>query len=386
MSKSIFYFFIFGLSPNFFTPLLAQNLVENNSFETACETLPAAYKRCGNKSDITDFAPPWYCPQNTNPDLICNNLPYIPVNDTDKNFGKLKAADGSAYAGIGFNKNTGWVESIAIQLSKPLDPEKVYKISYKASYFNDFGKNGDAITENYLGVKFYMKTKSKTPKQTFDDLYALKASATSQKTKDSVDKVLSMPVNQNEKNNHFLCYTAPQNFKNNEWQTVEKIFTIGFAATHLSIGFFNTDKAASGYNTYFYIDDVVLEETTEKASQYEKMDKSKPIIVPNLFFDTGKSVLLPASFPELDKLAAALAAQTALNIEISGHTDNMGNATANQTLSEARANAVRTYLTSKGIVAARLTAKGYGSAKPLAPNTDAASKAKNRRVEVTVRD
>ena len=384
MSKSIFFCCLFGLAPNFFTELSAQNLVPNNSFETACETLPAAYKRCGNQSDITEFAPPWYCPQKTNPDLICNSLPYIPVNDTDKNFGKLKAADGSAYAGIGFNKNTGWVESIAVQLSEPLEVGKVYKLSYKASYFNDFGKNAETITENYLGAKLYTKTKQKTPKQTLDDLFALSASTKSQKTKDSVDRVLKMPVNQNEKNNNFLQFMAAQNFKNNEWQTVQEIFTVGFAATHLSIGFYNIDKAASGYNSYFYIDDVILEKSDEKPSTYANMDKTKPIIVENLFFDTGKSVLLPASFPELDKLAAALTAQAALNIEISGHTDNTGNAAANQTLSEARANAVRTYLTSKGVAAARLTAKGYGSAKPLVPNTDAASKAKNRRVEVIV--
>ena len=114
------------------------------------------------------------------------------------------------------------------------------------------------------------------------------------------------------------------------------------------------------------------------------MDKNKAIIVPNLFFDTGKSVLLPASFTELDQLAAALSAQTALRIEISGHTDNQGNAAANQALSAARAQAVSQYLVGKGIPATRLSTKGKGATLPIAPNTDSENRAKNRRVEVKV--
>jgi outer membrane protein OmpA-like peptidoglycan-associated protein len=380
MQKTFFFLLCFCSN---FTQGFTQNLVENGSFETACELLPAAYKRCGNQSDTKDFAPPWYSPYTTNPDLVCNSLPYIPVNDTDIGFGKLKAADASAYIGIGFNNGTRWVEGIAIALTEPLKPGQVYKISYKAAYHNDFGKNTEAITENYLGAQFYVKgTKPVSKKERLDYLWNLEKTTKSQATKDSVQRVLSNTV-QGEQQAKNLTFLAPQNFKTGEWQTVEKIFTVDFAATHLCISYFNYAKAASGYNTYFFIDDVIVEKTNEKPSIYAVLDKNKPIIVPNLFFDTGKSVLLPASFPELDKLAAALSAQSALRIEISGHSDNKGSAAANQTLSEARASAVSKYLASKGIDASRLVAKGYGAAQPIAPNDDA-GRAKNRRVEVKV--
>ena len=82
-------------------------------------------------------------------------------------------------------------------------------------------------------------------------------------------------------------------------------------------------------------------------------------------------------------LAAQLADEPTLRVEVGGHTDNTGQAAGNIRISQARANAVRTYLISKGIAADRLTAKGYGSSKPLAPNTTPANRTKNRRVELT---
>ena len=64
------------------------------------------------------------------------------------------------------------------------------------------------------------------------------------------------------------------------------------------------------------------------------------------------------------------------------HTDNVGGATNNQTLSEKRAGAVMTYLTDEGIVASRLRAAGYGQQKPLAENSTTEGRVKNRRVEL----
>jgi outer membrane protein OmpA-like peptidoglycan-associated protein len=74
-----------------------------------------------------------------------------------------------------------------------------------------------------------------------------------------------------------------------------------------------------------------------------------------------------------------------LKIEISGHTDNTGSATINETLSQSRAEAVVTYLSSKGIQSARLTAKGYGSSKPVATNTTDEGRQQNRRTEFEIK-
>jgi outer membrane protein OmpA-like peptidoglycan-associated protein len=74
-----------------------------------------------------------------------------------------------------------------------------------------------------------------------------------------------------------------------------------------------------------------------------------------------------------------------LKIEISGHTDNTGSATINESLSQSRADAVVQYLTSKGIAANRLTSKGYGSSKPVATNTTDDGRQQNRRTEFEIK-
>jgi len=73
-----------------------------------------------------------------------------------------------------------------------------------------------------------------------------------------------------------------------------------------------------------------------------------------------------------------------LIVQISGHTDNVGSDSSNQKLSTERANKVREYLLSKGIDEKRITSKGYGASKPIAPNTTDEGKKKNRRVDLLV--
>ncbi len=107
--------------------------------------------------------------------------------------------------------------------------------------------------------------------------------------------------------------------------------------------------------------------------------------LPNVYFETAKARLLPRSARTLDGLAAALLAQPALQIQISGHTDIVGDPDLNQRLSEARAERVLDYLVMRGVPAERLAAVGYGSTKPVARNNSAAERARNRRVEVMVR-
>jgi outer membrane protein OmpA-like peptidoglycan-associated protein len=101
-----------------------------------------------------------------------------------------------------------------------------------------------------------------------------------------------------------------------------------------------------------------------------------------VLFDFNKSTLLPSSDAALQPAANLMAADKALKLEVQGHTDNVGNDAYNQTLSEARAKAVVTWLTQHGVAADRLTAKGYGKTKPVADNGSDEGRAKNRRVEI----
>jgi outer membrane protein OmpA-like peptidoglycan-associated protein/tetratricopeptide (TPR) repeat protein len=108
------------------------------------------------------------------------------------------------------------------------------------------------------------------------------------------------------------------------------------------------------------------------------------IVLKNIFFDLGKFDLKPESTIELDNIFQLLKENPTLKIQISGHTDNIGKATDNMTLSNNRAQAVVKYLVSKGIEPARLTFKGFGATKPVADNATEEGKARNRRTELQV--
>ncbi len=98
-------------------------------------------------------------------------------------------------------------------------------------------------------------------------------------------------------------------------------------------------------------------------------------------FDIGKATLLPQSMGVMNDVAKFLKANTSINMEIDGHTDNTGSAATNMTLSQQRANAVEAQLITMGIDASRLTTKGYGSTVPIASNDTPEGQANNRRVE-----
>ena len=105
--------------------------------------------------------------------------------------------------------------------------------------------------------------------------------------------------------------------------------------------------------------------------------------VPGIFFDTAKSDIKPESGPAIDEIAKLLTNNPALKVGIVGHTDMVGDATANLKLSQARAQSVITDLVSRhGIAAARLVAFGAGPWAPVASNKTDDGRARNRRVEL----
>ncbi len=101
-------------------------------------------------------------------------------------------------------------------------------------------------------------------------------------------------------------------------------------------------------------------------------------------FAQGKAALLPESFAELNRLAALLLANPELEIQVNGHTDNQGDATQNQLLSEHRVRAVQEFLVGKGVAAGQLRGKGFGGAVPIASNDQEPTRRLNRRVEFEI--
>jgi OmpA-OmpF porin, OOP family len=102
------------------------------------------------------------------------------------------------------------------------------------------------------------------------------------------------------------------------------------------------------------------------------------------FFDSGKSVLKPEAKAKLDDLVGKTAG---INLEVIiavGHTDSDGSDAYNQKLSVARSEAVKAYLTSKGVERNRVYTEGKGEKQPVADNKTKEGKSKNRRVEIEV--
>jgi len=110
----------------------------------------------------------------------------------------------------------------------------------------------------------------------------------------------------------------------------------------------------------------------------------KSLVLENVLFESGNSILLKESYVSLDKLVSQLLANKVMKIEIRGNTDNVGDETQNQTLSEERAKAVVDYLISRKIEKSRLSYKGFGSKQPIASNETEEGRKKNRRVEFVV--
>jgi OmpA-OmpF porin, OOP family len=119
-------------------------------------------------------------------------------------------------------------------------------------------------------------------------------------------------------------------------------------------------------------------------------DSSRPVNDTTWFnfdrlnFATGSASILPESEVQLNNIAAVLKAYPDVNVKVGGYTDNTGNAAANRTLSQQRANAVRQALIGKGIAANRLVAEGYGSDHAVGDNATEEGRAQNRRIALRV--
>jgi len=101
-------------------------------------------------------------------------------------------------------------------------------------------------------------------------------------------------------------------------------------------------------------------------------------------FETGSAVIKPASYTVLDEILKSAVVAEGLKLGIYGHTDNVGNDAANLKLSDSRAEAVKSYLISKGLSTDRLESKGFGASKPIEDNATAEGRARNRRVQIVL--
>ncbi|MGB5349046.1 MAG: OmpA family protein, partial [Polyangiales bacterium] len=141
--------------------------------------------------------------------------------------------------------------------------------------------------------------------------------------------------------------------------------------------------------------DVEIHERRETTLQLRVLRKpSRPgVVLKNkqialrrqISFATGSDEILPNSEPLLLEVADVLIRNPDLElVEVQGHTDNRGDRALNMRLSQQRAESVRRWLNQHGVEPDRLTAKGYGPTRPLAPNITQQNRARNRRVQFRI--
>jgi outer membrane protein OmpA-like peptidoglycan-associated protein len=144
----------------------------------------------------------------------------------------------------------------------------------------------------------------------------------------------------------------------------------------------------SGY--LFYSENFSLKELTDKTKPFlmdvplQSIDTGSVVELKNIFFETAKFDLKPESKVELNKLVTFLTLNKTMRIELSGHTDNVGDKKMNLTLSENRSKSVYDYLIANGIDAKRLSYRGYGDTLPKVKNDSDENRAINRRTEFKV--
>ena len=184
----------------------------------------------------------------------------------------------------------------------------------------------------------------------------------------------------------------------------EKYLTIGNFAPNVKKDMIKIDKFKFGFKeAYYFVDDISLIKAKEIVEKVKveivgsfnineedsvllvknNIKVGEKVALKNIFFENGKSYILPESFSELNKLAQYLIRNPSMEVQINGHSDNSGSRLKNQKLSEQRAREVFEYLIKKG-TQNKMYFKGYGSSLPIASNETDEGKAKNRRVEFEI--
>lgn len=328
----------------------------------------------------------WDSPTETTPDLFdTGNEKTCWSHPGKRTEGKAHPHGGTSMVGIKVwgrgNTPTFWHEYVQTELPQPLEAGKRYIAEFwvmRASFCNEASNNIGLLVTN-----------------------------TPVKTRDCLPLYITPTINEREV------------VKRTSWKKVSGVFEAKGDEQYIIIGNFYSDgrtgherQPEGERGAYYFIDDVNIRIAPAGMALSERPDESIPpppkqkvpdhtstaevdihqvepevgriIRLENIFFDFDKSELKAESEAELDRVIELLTDYPHMRIEISAHTDGEGSDDYNLKLSQARAQSAVNYLIKKKVDAARLVAKGYGESKPIAPNTDDAGRAKNRRVEFEV--
>jgi OOP family OmpA-OmpF porin len=334
---------------------IVKNIVPNGSFENF-------RKKSGNIKN----AIPWQ-------QIASIDYYQEPIsNDTTKQRG---GRTGTCYAGLRFQKK--YKEFLQVKLAEPLHRGTIYEY------------------EMYVRLAFWSNASLKS----FGALF------TKMGYKSQGDVVQPALIDTVSKKSSFI--NGYQWFKvSGKYQADggEKYLTIGNFSANVKKDMIRMNVFKLGFKeAYYFVDDVKLvkaKEVVEKVKveilgsfNIEAQDSvlevkkdvkvGEKIALKNIFFENGRYYLLPESYSELNKLAQYLLRNPHMEVQINGHSDNVGSKSKNQKISEQRAREVFEYLIKKG-VQNKMYFKGYGSSLPIASNDNDIDRAKNRRVEFEI--
>lgn len=348
------------------TNLNAQNLVYNGDFEHFVKC-PGTW----NTVFKEEVLPGWTSANLGTPDYFnrCSTAQAgVPRNWA----GRAEPYDGDAYAGIYtyLRARNDYREYLQTELTKPLEENKEYWIEfyYRLSEYSAYSTDriGLYLSEEPLR---YQHDKVISKKPTLD---VVKKEALDLRTGEWELAGMRYRAHGNER------YLIIGNFYPNYLTEVYKI------SHRERLVHENLESGA-----YYFIDAVKvmpmdsLMAVLERERLPQQVKPGDTYVLRNIQFAYDSYELLPASFPELEKLLNILTEQPKIKIQLAGHTDDQGTVAYNQTLSERRAQSVAAYLQQRGIAAGRISYRGYGKSRPLINERSESARAANRRVEVT---
>jgi len=340
----------------------SQNLVPNPSFEESkyCSEFLGYFNK--NVSN-------WSIPNLGSTDYFHSCSKAVGITNF---FGNQNPRTGNGYAGIYVMAPEDYREYIQGELSDILKKDETYTVSFYVSLAEI---SSHAIKD--LGVLFLNETLN-----------------------NQTDKVININEVLNDvENSHFILINSHQYYTENEsWEKVtfeyvakgfEQFFVIGNFDNNKKIASIKIQESKNPDAAYYFIDDVsVIPFEVENSKpisiitieENQQIERNKVYTLKNVLFDFDKSYLLDSSKIELDQLYEYLEAHKYLQIEIYGHTDQVGTQERNDELSLLRAKTVALYLISKGLKPERITAQGFGNRFPLTTNDTDEGRALNRRV------
>jgi len=351
-----------------FTPVIAQNLVPNGSFEQ--------FSRCpGNYSlEAAEFrAVDWSSATGGTPDQFhaCSRggagVPYNWAGVSD-------AYDGDGYAGIFLwlsNPKNNYREYLQSKLVEPLVKDSTYQVGfrYKLSSYSRYSVDRiGLLLDDSIVREAHDQVMRRAP--TFQIVQ---------------DTALTKETGYWEK--AFFEYRARGgeqfvvigNFGDNQ---VTKVY-------HLQFG--DAPEEMLQVSSYYYIDDVSVAPKFPPAGTIplpvlpefvpEQVELNKTYVLNNIQFEFDSYKLKKSSFETLEALAVWLMDHPGVRVILSGHTDDVGGEKYNLTLSRNRAGSVAAYLISRGIAQSRIEKYGYGEERPVAPGITEQARTINRRVE-----